>query len=44
MAFLLVSLMTSTPVLVTGSIYLLGEVMERLHFAESPNQGMLQDG
>ncbi|MEZ5276251.1 MAG: folylpolyglutamate synthase/dihydrofolate synthase family protein [Opitutaceae bacterium] len=31
-------------VLVTGSIYLLGEVMERLHFAESPNQGMLQDG
>jgi hypothetical protein len=29
---------------VTGSIYLLGEVMERLHFAVLPNQGMLQDG
>ena len=31
-------------VLVTGSIYLLGEVMEKIEYAESPNQGMLQDG
>lgn len=30
-------------VLVTGSIYLLGEVIERMHYAESLNQGMLQD-
>lgn len=30
-------------ILVTGSIYLLGEVIERLEYAESLNQGMLQD-
>jgi len=30
-------------VLVTGSIYLLGEVIEKIEYAESPNQGMLQD-
>ncbi len=30
-------------VLVTGSIYLLGEVIEKMEYAESPNQSMLQD-
>lgn len=30
-------------ILVTGSIYLLGEVIERMQYAESVNQGMLQD-
>lgn len=30
-------------ILVTGSIYLLGEVIERTHYTEPVNQGMLQD-
>ena len=30
-------------IVVTGSIYLLGEVLEKIEYAEPLNQGMLQD-
>jgi len=30
-------------VIVTGSIYLIGEVLEKIEYPEPPNQGMLQD-